>query len=178
MVHSGHSQDLTAANFDVRDMNQMFVAVRSVNVRGKEWPTEVALLGLNSNGTHVWSSKIYPALNWPQQILDLTEIDLRDAPSAADVAVECFERITRASGDWIHAEHPERTKKLLDTLLNENNSGFMSDETVIPVDVAWGPDGKLAAERVQVYLESHEASRDPVQEVFRLSKAWESGYPS
>lgn len=177
MVDPDTSQELTAANFDIRDMSQMFTAVRSVNVRGKEWPTEVALLGLNSDGTHVWSSKIFPALSWPQQILDLSKIDLRDAPPAADVAVECFERITRATGDWIHAEHPERTKKLLDTLLNENNSGFMSDETVIPVDVAWGPDGEMAAERVRGYLEVSKPIKNPLLEVYRLARAWDAGYP-
>ena len=61
--------------------------------------------------------------------------------------------------------------------LDENNSGFMSNEAVIPMDVAWGPDGELAAERVRGYLEISEPIKDPLLEVYRLARAWESGYP-
>ncbi|WP_282153931.1 hypothetical protein [Ruegeria atlantica] len=171
------AQVLGAANFDVQDMDQMMVAIRSANVRGRLWPTQIALLGLNASGKHYWTSPIYPALSWPQQILDLSDIDLRDAPAATDVARECLERISRASGGWIHAEDPAHTKRLLDTLTNEAQLGFASDATVIPVDVQWGPEGEAAAQRVREYLENNPPSRDPVQEAFRLARAWESGYP-
>ncbi len=87
-----------------------------------------------------------------------------------------MERISRASGGWIHAEDPAHAKRLLDTLMDEAQLGFASDATVIQMDVQWGPDGEAAAQRVREYLESNPPSRDPVLEVFRLARAWETGY--
>ncbi|TMV02591.1 hypothetical protein FGK63_20400 [Ruegeria sediminis] len=169
-------RELTAADYYVSDMEEMFVAIRSANVRGKLWPVEIALLGIKDGDEYVWSSPIYPALSWPRQIIDLSEIDLRDSPPATDVARETLERISRASGKWCHAEDPQHTKKLLDRLLDEANLGFTSDEAVIPVDVEWGRDGAAAGGRVREYLVTHPALLDPVEQVQRLSRAWAAGY--
>ncbi|WP_209508256.1 hypothetical protein [Ruegeria sp. HKCCSP335] len=57
------AQVLRVANFDIQDMDQMMVAIRSANVRGRLWPTQIALLGLNTSGTYYWTSPIYPALS-------------------------------------------------------------------------------------------------------------------
>lgn len=171
-----NTKELAAANWSVSDMEQMFVAIRSATVRGKEWPVEVALLGLKDGQEYLWSSAIYPSLSWSQQILDLSEIDLREAPAATDVAREVIERISRASGKWLHAEHPEQIKKLLDRLLDEAQLGFTSDEAVIQVDVNWGRDGEAAGARVREYLEANPAPLEPVGQVQRLARAWAAGY--
>ncbi|WP_171172921.1 hypothetical protein [Ruegeria sp. HKCCA5929] len=170
-------KQLTAASFDVSDMSSIFIDIRSANVRGKLWPVQIALLGIKDGDEYLWSSAIHPALSWPMQILDLADIYLRDAPRASDVARETLERISRASGKWLHAEDPPGTKKLLDRLLDEANLAFRSDEAVIAMDMEWGRDGEAAGARIREYFGNYPAPSDPVDQVQRLANAWVSGYP-
>ncbi|WP_170756493.1 hypothetical protein [Ruegeria lacuscaerulensis] len=147
-------------------VSHMFCDLRIVAVRGQFYPVEIAVLRVMDDEPRIWSSRIYPALNWSTQVLDASPINLSTAPPAVDVASQMLNLIHQCPAGWIYSDS-SATAGLLERLLAEAEVGYVQKVDVLRADQIMSDDASRRAMKQQ--LKSHKrTSEDPLDEVKRL----------
>ncbi len=147
-------------------VSHLFCDLRIVGFQDSFYPIEIAVLRVIDDKPHIWSSPIYPAQSWPQQVLDASPIDLSTAPAAEEVANQILGLIERCEAGWIYSDS-SATSGLLERLLAEAEVGHLHKVDVLRTDQIMQDEASRRAMKQQ--LKSHKRTSDnPRDEVERL----------
>lgn len=156
-------------------IRMLFCELRVIAVRGQFYPVEIAIMRLVDDKPTVWSSLIYPALSWSQQILDASPIDLSSAPPAVDVARQVLDMIDQCDTGWVYSDSSS-TPGLLERLLAEAEVGQIYKFDVLRADQIMQDDSGQRSMREQLRIRKR-VSDDPVEEVQRLWTCYQAAHP-
>ncbi len=147
-------------------VSHLFCDLRVVAFQDSFYPIEIAVLRVIDDKPHIWSSPIYPAQSWPQQVLDASPIDLSTAPAAEEVANQTLDLTERCEAGWIYSDS-SATSGLLERLLAEAEVGYLHKVDVLRADQIMQDDASRRAMNQQ--LDAHtRITDDPRYEVERL----------
>ncbi len=147
-------------------VSMVFCDLRIVAVQDSFYPIEIAILRVIDDKPHIWSSPIYPARSWPQQVLDASPIDLSTAPAAEELASQTLELIERCEAGWIYSDSSANSG-LLELLLAEAKVGHLHKVDVIRADQIMQDDASRRAMKQRLKVNKR-TSDDPRDEVERL----------
>lgn len=147
-------------------VSMLFCDLRIVAVRGQFYPVEIAFLRVIDDEPYTWSSRIYPARSWPQQVLDASPNDLSTAPAAKEVANQTLDLIELSDAGWIYSDS-SATSGLLERLFAEAEVGHLHKVDVLRADQIMQDEASRRAMKQQLTLHKR-VSDDPRDEVERL----------
>lgn len=153
-------------------VSMVFCDLRIVAVRGQFYPVEIAILRVIDDKPNVWSSRIYPALNWSTQVLDASPIDLSTAPPAVDVASQTLNLIDQCSAGWIYSDS-SATAGLLERLLVEAEVGYLQKIDVLRADQIMqdGTGRRAMREQLKANNRTSDCPRDEVERLWTCYQA-------